>query len=437
MFVDRSVIVVAMLLFAAIAWAVISGKLLVPAVFGTFPVIAALILGYDVDEIGTFIMNGLDSTYKTVALFIFSVAYFSTLSDVGIFDVLISKVIKKMGNRIHIVFLMTIFVAFVSHMGGIGVTTALVTIPMMRPFYDKLKIPRTYLLLWLTLSSGIANSFPWTPCGLRLATSIGIDPIALWRQMIPMQVCAMIATIILCLLLAKGEERKGIGVSDEEFRQLLDTATGEAKLSVSRGVAIFDVVFTVILLAVLLTGVLSTNVAFIIATVMILPVNYRNVKVQMSKIKEFGKNSIYCAMLMFSLSVMVGINAGAGLTAALGTALMSVAPASIVKAVLLIIALIIFPLATFLGIDSVLLIIPPLLVSMTAGIGHIPMQVALVCAIGGSLSGGCSLTSSGAYLSLGLADVSMGEHLKKTFIWGWMISLVMAAVGVIAGTIPF
>lgn len=431
------IVIVALILFVAIAWAIISGKILVPVVFGTFPIIAALILGYSVDEISTFIMNGLNSTYKTVALFIFSVTYFSTLSDVGIFDVLISKVIKKMGNRIHIVFLMTIFVAFVSHLDGAGATTALVTVPMMIPFYDKMKIPRTYLLLWLTLASGIAQSFPWTPCGLRLATSIGIEPIALWRQMIPMQICAMIATIILALLLAKREEKKGIAISDTEFQQLLDNTIEAAKLSVSRNVAIFDVVFTVILLAVLLTGTLGTNVAFILATVIILPVNYKSVKEQMSKIKEFGKSSIYCAMLMFSLSVMVGINAGADLTTTLGAALMSAAPIGLAKAMLFIIALIIFPLGVFLGLDSVLLIIPPLLVSMTAGIGYVPMQVALVCAIGGSLAGGCSLTSSGAYLALGLADVSMGEHLKRTFKWGWMVSLVMVAVGVIAGTIPF
>ena len=92
------IVIVALLLFVAIAWAVISGKLLVPVVFSTFPVIAALILGYGADEISTFIVNGLDSTYKTVALFIFSVAYFSTLNDVGIFDVLISKMIS---NRDH------------------------------------------------------------------------------------------------------------------------------------------------------------------------------------------------------------------------------------------------------------------------------------------------------------------------------------------------
>lgn len=430
------IVIVALVLFVAIAWAIISGKILVPVVFGTFPIIAALVLGYSVDEISKFIMDGLNSTYKTVALFIFSVAYFSTLSDVGIFDVLISKVIKKMGNRIHIVFVMTIFVAFVSHLDGAGATTALVTVPMMIPFYDKMKIPRTYLLLWLTLASGIAQSFPWTPCGLRLATSIGIEPIALWRQMIPMQVFALIATVILAVILAKHEEKKGVAVSDEEFQELLDSTVKSAKLSVSRGVAIFDVAFTILLLAVLLTGTLNTNVAFILATAIILPVNYKTVKEQMGKIKEFGKSSIYCSMLMFSLSVMVGINTGAGLTTTLGTVLMSAAPAGIAQAMLLIVALLIFPLGVFLGLDSVLLIIPPLLVSMTAGVGYVPMQVALVCAIGGSLAGGCSLTSSGAYLALGLADVSMGDHLKRTFKWGWLISLVMVAVGVIAGTIP-
>ena len=428
---------VALLLFAAITWTVIRGKMLVPAVFGTFPIIAALILGYSVDEIGAFIMDGLNSTYKTAVLFIFSAAYFSTLNDVGIFNVLVSRGIKTMGNRIYMVFLMTIFVSFVSHLGGIGVTTALVTIPMMIPFYDKMKIPRTYLLLWLTLSSGIANSFPWTPCGLRLATSIGIDPVALWKQMIPMQAGAMAATIVLCFILAKYEEKKGTAVSDAEFRQLLDTAAGQAKLSVSGRTAAFDVIFTILLLAVLLTGSLNANVAFILAAVIILSVNYKGVQEQTRKIKEFGTGSVYCAMLMFSMSVMVGVNTGAGLTAALGSTLISAAPAHIVEAVLLITALFSFPLATFLGADSALLVIPPMLVSMTSEAGYTPMQTALVCAIGGSLSGGCSLTSSGAYLSLELAEVSMRDHLKRTFKWGWMISLVMAAAGAACGLIPF
>lgn len=67
-----------------------------PAIaFIVFPAILGLILvlggRYSFDNIATMIKSGLGSTGPTAVLFVFSVLYFGIMTDAGMFDVIIGK----------------------------------------------------------------------------------------------------------------------------------------------------------------------------------------------------------------------------------------------------------------------------------------------------------------------------------------------------------
>ena len=59
----------------------------------------------------------------------------SLLSDVGMFDVIVNRVMKYLGNNVLVVLYIACFVTVISHLDGSGATTALVTIPTMLPIF--------------------------------------------------------------------------------------------------------------------------------------------------------------------------------------------------------------------------------------------------------------------------------------------------------------
>ena len=95
-----SEVVVGLLGFACIVAIVVTlfkSKTLPSIAFITFPMILALILVlggyYSWENIGKLIKSGFSSTGPTAALFVFSVLYFGIMTDAGMFDVIIGKLI--------------------------------------------------------------------------------------------------------------------------------------------------------------------------------------------------------------------------------------------------------------------------------------------------------------------------------------------------------
>ena len=76
-----------------------------PAIaFIVFPAILGLVLviagHYSFDNLATMIKSGFSSTGPTAALFVFSVLYFGVMSDAGMFDVIIGKLMKTVGDSV-------------------------------------------------------------------------------------------------------------------------------------------------------------------------------------------------------------------------------------------------------------------------------------------------------------------------------------------------
>lgn len=139
---------VGFLMLLIIVVLLLTGKVSLPPIFVVVPVVACLICGFGLAQINDFIGTGLKSVLNTVALFTFAVLYFSILNDVGMFDVIVSKLMRYLGNKVEVVMWITCLVATISHLDGSGATTMLVTIPMMLPIYKKMKIrPQALLLL--------------------------------------------------------------------------------------------------------------------------------------------------------------------------------------------------------------------------------------------------------------------------------------------------
>lgn len=154
----------------------LSGKISLPPILIILPILAALVTGFSISDITGFLSNGLSSVLNTAALFTFSVIFFNMLGDVGMFDLIVSKILKVMGNHVYLILLMTCLVATISHLDGSGATTMLITIPTMLPLYKKMRVSNVILLGYVGLWSGVENMLPWTSALARVSASTGVDP---------------------------------------------------------------------------------------------------------------------------------------------------------------------------------------------------------------------------------------------------------------------
>ena len=98
--------------------------------FITIPVIAAFIAGFSIEEVDGFIKDGIKTVSNMAILFIFSVTFFGIMSDAGMFDILVNKLVKKAGKNVVLIAIVTAIIAIFSHLDGATVTTVLVTIPL-------------------------------------------------------------------------------------------------------------------------------------------------------------------------------------------------------------------------------------------------------------------------------------------------------------------
>ena len=114
---------VGFLMLLIIVVLLLTGKVSLPPIFVVVPVVACLICGFGLAQINDFIGTGLKSVLNTVALFTFAVLYFSILNDVGMFDVIVSKLMRYLGNKVEVVMWITCLVATISHLDGSGATT--------------------------------------------------------------------------------------------------------------------------------------------------------------------------------------------------------------------------------------------------------------------------------------------------------------------------
>ncbi len=108
------------------------------------PIIGALIGGFGIDT-GKFIVQGVQSIAPVVAMFIFAIIFFGILTDAGMFDPVISKILRVVGNHPTRIVMGSALLAMLVHLDGSGAVTFLITIPALLPLYERLNMDKRVL----------------------------------------------------------------------------------------------------------------------------------------------------------------------------------------------------------------------------------------------------------------------------------------------------
>ena len=394
------------LMIIAIVALLLKGKMSPIVVLAVIPVIAALILGFSPVEVMDFIADGIKTTTSNGILFIFSVIYFGVLADTGLFDVIVGWLVKKAGNNVIAVTVVTALIATIAHLDGTTAVTVLITIPAMYPVYKKMNIDSRILLCLTGACMGVMNLLPWGGPTARAATVLAMDATELWHMLIPLQVVGLMMNIVLAVLLGMFAIRHGAGAgkgveveSDEkEKKEAADLRKSNAYL-------------------------------------ILLAVNYPNQKTQDKLIKKHAPAALIISATLFAAGAMVGVFDGTGMLEAMANAIMAIIPAALGKYVHIIFGILALPLGLCVGTDAYFYGIMPLVMQVGETYGVASLNTALTMLIGKNLALMVSPLVPATYLAIGLTGTELKDHMKFSIPPYYIISLIMLVFGVILGIV--
>ena len=418
----------------------------VPALaFVSVSTITAAILvatgAFTLDEMADFIKEGVKGVHGTAILFIFSVLFFGVMTDAGMFDKIIGALMKKVGNNVIGVTLMTCLIAIIGHLDGGGASTFLITIPAMLPVYKRLHMRRETLLLICVTSMGVMNLLPWGGPTMRAASVLGVEPNDLWGQIVPMQVVGLVLAVGTAIFWGFQEKKRIAKLGDaavEDAGKYDDSESEEKNNELARPKNfIFNVILTLAVIIVLVMDIFPSYYVFMVGCALGILVNYRGKKLQNSIIKSHAASGLTMASTIMCAGVVLGVLSKSGIMEKMAIMMAGVIPASMGKFLPIIIGVLSVPLALLFDTDSYFYGLLPVLISVGNQFGVNPAHIAIAMVVCRNCATFISPVAPATYLGIGLAGVEIKDHIKYCFGWQWGVSLICLVAGLILGVITF
>lgn len=413
------------------------------AFIGVSTVTTAILIAtgtFTVSEMGDFIAAGVADVHSTAALFIFSVMFFGIMTDVGMFDKVINALMKRVGNNVVGVALMTCIIACIGHLDGGGASTFLITIPSMLPVYKRLHMRRTTLLLICVTAMGVMNLLPWGGPTMRSASVLGIEANILWKQLLPMQgvglVIAFATAIIWGLIEKKRIATMGGEVVEGDEPTEKEAAETHNELARPQFFA-FNVVLTLVVIICLVFLKVPSYFIFMVGCVLALFVNYPGAKLQNKIIKSHSGPALMMASTILAAGVFLGVLEQSGIMDHMAMAMASFIPASMGRYLPIIIGVLSVPLTLLFCTDSYFYGLLPVLISIGNTFGVDPSHIAIAMVVCRNCATFISPVVPATFLGVGLAGVEIKDHIKRCFFWIWGVSLVCLVAGLAFGVIHF
>ena len=426
---------VGFLMLFAIMFLLMRNKMMPIVIFVTIPVIAALLLGFGLKDIGGMVNDGLDSVWKTAVLFIFSTSYFGIMNDAGMFDPVVEGLVKISRGNVLLVTMASAIVAVLGHLDGATATTVLVTIPAMLPLYRRLKISPYTLLLITGCAMGIMNLVPWGGPIVRVATVLNMDTTELWHILLPFQGVCLIAVLVIAAICGMLEKRRGAGsFTTEELQQMEEVKEDPEIAALNRPkLFLFNILLTLVLIVFLCLSIMPTHVCFMIAFGIGVSVNYPGLKNQSARFKAHAGEALNMSATLLAAAVFIGVMRSSGMLDAMVDVLLSVIPDAMGRYMNVIAGLISVPVGAVLGADTFYYGVFPLLGEAGAAFGVPQLDVGVAMLIGKNVGMIVSPMQPTTYLACGLAGVEVSDHLRKNFGKSWLISIVLCVLALLMG----
>lgn len=427
------------------------------------PFVGALIAGFSLAEVSEFSMTGIGSVVGVIAMFVFAIIYFGIVSDAGMFDPIVNRIVRFAGDKPATITVATTLLAIVSHLDGAGASTFLITIPAMLPLYERMGMSRLVLATCVALGAGVMNVLPWGGPTLRAAATAEVPANELWVPLIPAQIVGLIVALGIAFLLGMREKRRleRLASGDERAVVLESTArlseagrvitaedgasgasddrtASESEAGLRRPkLLVVNLLVTAAVVTLLIGGWADPAVCFIIGAIVVLVINYPNMKQQGERINAHAPGAVLMASTLIAAGILLGVLSESGMVEAMAQGGANLLPESLAPGLPLIAGILGVPLSLLFGPDAYYFGVMPVLMAVGAQFGVDGIHIAQASILGQETAGFPISPMTGSFfLLVGLAKVDIGRHIRHSFLWVWLVSIVMVLAAVVMGVIP-
>jgi len=426
-FLGFATIAVFLILIMTRRLSVITALVLVPVLFG-------LIAGFSFYELGEMSLTGIKQVAPTGILLMFAVLYFATMLDAGLFDPIVSFIIRSVKGDPLKVIMGTAMLTMIVHLDGDGTATFMIVLSAFLPVYRQLNINRLILPGIVALSVGPMHLVPWSGTSVRAMSTLHSDAVHIFNPNIPAIIAGISWVFIVAYIFGK-RERKRLGIVTLDYSHS-ENMTEEQKKLKRPQLILFNAALTIFLIYSLMMGWLPAPVLFILAAVVALVVNYPRLTEQQKILKAHGANIFMVSSMIFAAGIFSGILTGGKMIEAMADSLVSTIPQQHASFLPAITAIISMPASIFFTPDAYYFGVVPVLSHAATQLGIDPLEIGRASLLGQMTVGfPISPLTASTFLLIGLSEVDLGDHQRFTFKWAWATTIVMTIAALLSGSI--
>lgn len=435
------------LALAEIGFLTIGGFLLL-TLFTRLPVIAALVLvplagallGGFASDIGTFAVDGIKTVANVAAMIMFAILYFGLMLDRGLFEPMILRIMSLVRNDPVRLCLASAILPMLVALDGDGATTFLISVTALLPVHRRLGLNPLVLPCIVALSAGVMNMLPWGGPTARAMTALNADAGAIFVPVLPSMAAGLVWVLAVAWWLGRKEAIR-LGLQGDRTAcapepSIFPPASGLYKFNLGLTLLVVLLLFRDLYVSVIPLPQLPAPLIFMLAFAIAFPINCRTVDEQAVLFARHGGAIAQVVGMVLAAGIFTGVLNGSGMTKAMAEALASHVPQSLGPWLSGVVAVASMPLSFVLPPDAYYYGVLPVFAEAAAALGQDPLTIGRASIMGQMTTGfPLSPLTASTFVLLGLTEVTLRDHQRFSLKWAFGTTLVMAAVGLITGSL--
>ncbi|HWJ77490.1 MAG TPA: citrate:proton symporter [Niallia sp.] len=405
--------------------------MLVPILFG--------LIGGFAEGMGSMMFEGVKDIAPTAIMIFFAILYFGLMIDSGLFDPLITQILKIVkGDPLKIV-VGTAVLSMMVALDGDGTTTYMITVSSLLPLYKRLGMNPLILAGVAMLSMGVMNMTPWGGASAMAMSSLNIDSSELFLPLIPVMGLGLVWVLFVSFILGK-RERKRLGVLEIENAYQEVAIAGESVTSIEKPeyrrpkLVWFNFALTLVLMVCLIMDFIPLMILFMVAFGLALLINYPNIKDQQERISSHAGNAVAVVSIVIAAGIFTGIMSGTEMIDAMANTLVSLIPEAFGPYLPVIVAFLSAPFTFFMSNNAFYFGVLPIIAQAAESYGISAAEIGRASILGQPVHVISPLVAA-AHLLIGMVGIEFSDLQRFLIKWALGTTTVMVIAALILGVI--